>query len=165
MDNVNKEKREGDQDVLNKVSSAAARRQILCRIQRTLSLSLHVISRDHTQLPGQLLGRLMSFDDPWIGGLLAQAGETKAYTWLRPLSPFSSKAESPLEGIMSRHVSGVKGIVVEPDGQTVLSAARDGSIREWDLVDLKEKRKSLLSGQSLRYRTAGMFSPVLTTIP
>ncbi|NJR74381.1 MAG: hypothetical protein HC773_13460 [Scytonema sp. CRU_2_7] len=55
-------------------------------IQGALRLSAHVLAEDKTQLAGQLLGRLLSFPQPGIQALLAQA-KRQDDPWLRPLTP------------------------------------------------------------------------------
>ncbi|HAG81256.1 MAG TPA: hypothetical protein DCL61_08795, partial [Cyanobacteria bacterium UBA12227] len=56
-------------------------------IQGAIRLSAHILDRDKTQLAGQLLGRLMSFEVSEIQALLERAKQSKNSPWLRPLTP------------------------------------------------------------------------------
>jgi len=60
--------------------------QNLQPIQRALRQSAHILGRDHRQLPGQLLGRLLSQADKRTQSLLNETRHKTPLPWLRPLS-------------------------------------------------------------------------------
>ncbi len=106
--------------------------EILKLIQGAIRLSAHVVDKDETQLAGQLLGRLMSFNAPEIQALLAQSKQ-KQKPWLRPFTPSLMPPGTPLLRTLSGHSSSVRAVAITPDGKQVVSASWDNTLKVWDL--------------------------------
>ncbi|WP_414587981.1 WD40 repeat domain-containing protein, partial [Scytonema sp. PCC 10023] len=107
-------------------------------IQGALRLCAHILAEDKTQLAGQLFGRLLSFPQPGIQTLLAQAKQWQDDPWLRPLSPSLSPPGGPLLRTLTGHSDSVNAVAVTPDGKRVISASLDSTLKVWDLADGKE---------------------------
>ncbi|MDB9503668.1 hypothetical protein PN441_11355 [Spirulina major CS-329] len=104
--------------------------QALTLIQDALRLSAHVLEQDHTQLAGQLLGRLLSFDQSDIVRLLAQAQQWCDQPWFRPLQ---ANLTWPLIRTFTGHCSEVTAVAIAPDGKRAVSASYDHTLKLWDL--------------------------------
>ncbi|WP_181154405.1 hypothetical protein [Nostoc sp. 'Peltigera membranacea cyanobiont' N6] len=102
-------------------------------IQGAIRLSANTLLKEKTQLSGQLLGRLMSFEIPQIQLILVEAKKWKQVAWLRPLTPSLTPPVGPLIRSFFGHNSPITSLVVLPDGQQVISAAEDFSINIWNL--------------------------------
>ena len=102
-------------------------------IQAALKLSAHILSKDKTQLPGQLMGRLMSFEVPEIQAMLEVAKQWKATPWLRPLTPNLTAPGGRLIRTLTGHRDRVFAVAVTPDGKQVISASSDKTIKVWNL--------------------------------
>ncbi len=107
-------------------------------VQGAIRLSAHVLTRDKTQLPGQLLGRLLSFESTEIQTMLEQAKRWKAAPWLRSLAPSLSPPGGPLLRTLTGHTHWVNAVAVTPDGQWAVSASDDRTLKVWDLERGKE---------------------------
>ncbi len=112
--------------------------EILKLIQGAIRKSAQVLDKDKTQLVGQLLGRLLDFEDPDIQGLLEQGRQSKDSVWLRPLR---GNLERPGEGCLQTltgHTSAVDAVAIAPDGLTAISASDDKTLKIWDIKTGKE---------------------------
>ena len=131
-----------DYDVIHEVAEETLNPQqlkILKFIQRTLQLSSHIVSKDPTQLVGQLWGRLQGFNYPDIEKLLKDAEDSNSKkTWLRPLTPSLTTPDSPLIRTFTGHNSSVTAVSVTPDGLKAVSASYDKTLNLWDLATGKE---------------------------
>ena len=94
-------------------------------IQGAIRKSAHVLERDKTQLPGQLLGRLLDFEMPEIQEMLAQAKQLKDCLWFRPLNANLERANEGALRILAGHTSVVWAVAIAPDGKTAISAEAD----------------------------------------
>jgi WD40 repeat protein len=109
-------------------------------IQSALRLSANALARDHRQLAGQFIGRLLGNTSPSIQVLLKQAAERKVWPWFRPLKPSLTAPGGPLIRTLEGHTDPVFAVTVTPDGRRAVSASTEGTLRVWDLE----------SGQTLR---------------
>ena len=109
-------------------------------IQGALRLSAHVLDKDETQLAGQLLGRLMSFEVPEIRAMLEQAKQGKNAPWLCPLTPSLTLPGGALLRTLIGHTGEVNAVVVSPDGQQIVSGSDDFTLKVWDLQTGREVR-------------------------
>ncbi|MBW4448809.1 MAG: hypothetical protein KME38_18590 [Spirirestis rafaelensis WJT71-NPBG6] len=100
-------------------------------LQRTLSLSGHILAEDKTQLAGQLCGRLQCFPASEIQELLKQAKQNKT-TWLRPLSASLTRPDGDLIKTLTGHTRSVIAIAFSPDGKYVISGSRDSTLKIWN---------------------------------
>lgn len=103
-----------------------------------LRLSAHVLRRDITQLAGQLVGRLLSSDQPAVRRLLQQACGLTDAVWIRPLSDAITPAGGPLLRILGR-AGQVTAVAVTPDGRHAVSygvgQGDDWTLQVRDLLD------------------------------
>jgi WD40 repeat protein len=112
------------------------------RIQNSIRLSAHVLAQDNSQLAGQLVGRLMTAENPKVLELLDQAMQWKAASWLRPLMPTLTAPGGPLLFTLKGHTEMVNTVAVTEDGHFAVSGAgsnystttsTDNTLKVWDL--------------------------------
>ena len=82
-----------------------------------LRLSAHVVSRDPSQLPSQLTGRLIDRHEPTIKRLLEQIHKEVKYPWLRPLTASLTPPGGPLVRTLSGHSGGIWAVAAISDGR------------------------------------------------
>lgn len=111
------------------------RLQELTLLRSALCLSANVVSTDNTQLPSQLLGRLLDQDYSGILHLLQQCREWKFSTWLCPLRNSLIGPNGSLKYTLHGHDDWVTDVVLTPDDKWIISASRDGSIHIWNLAN------------------------------
>jgi WD40 repeat protein len=105
----------------------------LSLVQSAIRLSAHILAQDKTQLAGQLLGRLLRFELPEIQVMLENVKHWKGASWLRPLAPSLTPPSSPLLYTLQGHTGGIRTVTITPDGQQIISASGDHTIKIWDL--------------------------------
>jgi WD40 repeat protein len=98
-------------------------------IQGVIRLSAHILDKDKTQLAGQLLGRLLSFEVPEIQVMLEMAKQGKGATWLRPLTPTLTPPGEPLLRTLTGHTQNILAVAVIPDGKRVISGSGDNTLK------------------------------------
>lgn len=103
-------------------------------VQGAIRLSAHVLTGDKTQLAGQLLGRLLSYDKaPDIQSLLEQAKQWQDTPWLRPLTSSLASPRSLVHILRcSRFLSLVSSVAVTSDGK-IISGSQAGIFEVWNL--------------------------------
>ena len=102
-------------------------------LQGAIRLSTSALASDTSQLRGQLLGRLLGFDNEIICGVLERASRWCGGPWLRPLTASLQAPGGPLVRILMGHSDGISSVVVTPDGRRAVSASTDRTLRVWDL--------------------------------
>jgi hypothetical protein len=102
-------------------------------IQGALRLSAHLLIRDPSLLPGQLIGRLISFDIQEIKRMLLHVKSLRDVPWLRPITPSLIPPGGPLLRTLEGHTSFVNAVAVTPDGRHVVSGSNDTTLKVWDL--------------------------------
>ncbi|MCG8420839.1 MAG: hypothetical protein MJE77_23200 [Proteobacteria bacterium] len=113
----------------------------LDRLRNALRLSSHVLARDVTQLPGQLIGRLGHFGNADRAmAVVAQARAESRFVWLAPVRPTLAPPGGALIQTLSGHSDGVMAVAVLAGGKQAISASWDRTLRLWDLA----------SGQAIR---------------
>jgi WD40 repeat protein len=108
------------------------RKTTLDNIAQAFQLSAHVLLDDPNQLTGQLIGRLLSSEAPYLKNLIQQGIAKKETPWLCPLRPTLTAPGSPLLRTLEAE-SVVNAVAVTPDGNLVVSGSRDHMVRVWDL--------------------------------
>ena len=98
-----------------------------------IRLAAHVLARDKTQFPSQLLGRLPEGISPEIERLRGQGRRWRGATWLRPLEPSLTTPGGPLLFTLTGHTGAVRTIALTPDGRRAVSGADDLTVGIWDL--------------------------------
>jgi WD40 repeat protein len=106
----------------------------LTLIHQALRLSILALSRDNSQLPGQLLGRLKGLGGSSIETLLEGAEQASGRPWLRPQWPSLIPPGGPLRHVMVGHRSEVSAVAFLPEGRRALSGSHDNTLRLWDLA-------------------------------
>jgi hypothetical protein len=76
-------------------------------LQGAIRLSAYILAQDSSQMLGQLLGRLLSFEAPDIQGLLKGAGHWQRKTWLRLVSPSLMPPGGPIVCTLQGHTDPV----------------------------------------------------------
>ncbi len=101
-------------------------------VQGALLLSAQALAREPSSLPGQLVGRLLTSDEPRIQAMLTLIREADREPWICPLSPALVPSGGPLIRILRGHTKAVRAVALTPDGRHVVSGSDDGTIRVWD---------------------------------
>jgi len=109
-------------------------------IEEALRTAAPLLAREPAQLSTQLMGRLLSFDEPEIQELLRQVENWTDQPWLRPLSAcFAAPGGDEVRAI-SGHADWVTGLALLSDGQFAVSGSLDGTLRWWDLANGQNMR-------------------------
>jgi WD40 repeat protein len=108
-------------------------------VKRALIRAAHVLAREKNELAGQLLGRLMTYDNAAIQAMLDHVGRwRRAGVWLRPITPSLARPDEPLlKGLL-----GISSVAVTSDLGKAISCSDEGVIRVWD-IDRDVELKSL----------------------
>jgi WD40 repeat protein len=98
-------------------------------VRRSLELSTHVLERDPSQLPAQLLARL-----PAGLGLLPDRLRRRAEGYdpaalLQPLTTRLTGSNDPLQRTLEGHRGFVSAVAFSPDGKEIYSVGGDGVVR------------------------------------
>ncbi|MBD2737435.1 hypothetical protein H6H03_26725, partial [Nostoc paludosum FACHB-159] len=113
--------------------------KILKLIQGALRLSAHVLVTDKQQLASQLHGRLLNQQMPEkIQALLAQIKQKTTTSWLCPLTPSLTPPGGRLLRTLKGHSDSVNAVAVTPNGQQVISASWDKTLKVWNLATGEE---------------------------
>ncbi len=102
-------------------------------VQGAIKLSYNAISKDKTQLAGQLLGRLLCFHEGGIQSLLSQVCECRDGVRLLPKTSSLQPPGQLLIRTLEGHKNSVYAVAVTPDGRDVISGSEDRTLKIWDL--------------------------------
>jgi WD40 repeat protein len=113
-----------------------AERENLILVQATLRISEKIIKSDVNQLSSQLIGRLLSSQEPDIQKVLKEAEENQEEQeryWLKPLSaslqaPIASLRYSFKEGKQS-----IQAVAVDYRSDKLIAGFADGTLKIWHL--------------------------------
>ncbi|MEH2403056.1 hypothetical protein [Nostoc sp.] len=104
-------------------------------IQGALRLSAHILVADKRQLASQLHGRLLNQKMPEeIQALLAQIKQRTTTPWLCALTPSLTPPGGRLLRTLNGHSYSVNAVAVTPNGQQVISASDDKTLKVWNLA-------------------------------
>jgi len=106
-------------------------------VQEAIRLSADFLDKDRGLLAGQLLGRLLSYQDemPPINKLLAQAKQREG-PWLRPLSSSLMPPGGPLVRTLTGHTGGINAVALAKTADNrdiIISGSEDKTVKVWDL--------------------------------
>lgn len=102
-------------------------------LREALELSATPIQLDPAQLAAQVVGRLAGHPAPRIQALVEQARAWRGRPWLCPAGPTLKAPGDPLTQTLLGHTEFIGGLVVLPDGETLVSASEDATMRVWHL--------------------------------
>ncbi|MEH1904390.1 MAG: hypothetical protein V7L04_24010 [Nostoc sp.] len=109
-------------------------------IQGALRLSAHILVAGKRQLASQLHGRLLNQKMPEeIQALLAQIKQRTTTPWLYALTPSLTPPGGRLLRTLNGHSDSVKAVAVTPNGQQVISASDDKTLKVWNLATGEEQ--------------------------
>ncbi|WP_300420534.1 hypothetical protein [Nostoc sp. S13] len=109
-------------------------------IQGALRLSAHILVADKRQLASQWHGRLLNQKMPEeIQALLAQIKQRTTTPWLCPLTPSLTPPGGRLLRTLNGHSDSVNAVAVTPNGQQVISASFDNTLKVWNLATGEEQ--------------------------
>jgi WD40 repeat protein len=104
-------------------------------VQVALQLSAGTAVANPDQLPGQLVGRLISHPDPAVQAVADAVGGWTEAPWLCPLTqPGLAPAAGPQRNVLLGHTGQVQAVAVTPDNRLIISASTDRTIRIWELA-------------------------------
>ncbi|MEH2288036.1 WD40 repeat domain-containing protein, partial [Nostoc sp.] len=129
-----------DTDTLNYPEYNSEKVKSLKLIQGALKLSAHILAVDKGQLASQLHGRLLNQKmAKEIQALLAKIKQSTTIPWLRPLTPSLTPPGGRLLRTLKGHSYSVKAVAVTPNGQQVISASDDNTLKVWNLATGEEQ--------------------------
>lgn len=119
-------------------------REVLSLVRNALRLSSQALARDKTQLAGQLVGRLLSYEKPEIQALIQQSKALALHTtgteatphhhWLCPCTAsLAPPAASSLLLTLESLSESVSCVAMTPDNRRAVVASDDGSLSVWDV--------------------------------
>ena len=111
-------------------------------LRDAIRLSSYLTADDPEQLPGQLVGRLNTAaeDNPVIADFIRRVHTTRQRPCLLPRNSILNQAGGPLIRTLKGHSGEVLSVCVTPDGQHVVSASDDQTLKVWDLQSGQELR-------------------------
>jgi hypothetical protein len=154
-------------EVLDTMPREPPRRRLLALLDEALRRDVHLIDRHPTTLFQCLWNSCWWYDcpaaaqhytkpdegwppsgPPWEsadprlfkileGGRADKEQATPEFCWLRSLRPPPDPLGGPRSAVFIGHQSGVLGVAIAPDGQTIYSVSYDYTVRVWD--DSKER--------------------------
>jgi WD40 repeat protein len=102
-------------------------------IHDALRLSAHVIATDPSQFASQLVGRLMSHNQPAIMAFVASVARAMPSPWPNALQPSLESPKSGLLRTLGGHRDAIWGVAITSDGQRAVSGSWDRTLKVWDL--------------------------------
>jgi WD40 repeat protein len=109
-------------------------------VRNAVSLSANALVRDEKQYASQMVGRLLTREEPRIQSLLKEIANTQGSPWLRPLGPALTPPGGPLMCTLEGHTGSVEAVALSPNGRRAVSASSDGTLKLWDLETAREIR-------------------------
>lgn len=107
-------------------------RDALNLIAGALRLSANVLAARPEELPGQLQGRLLKFDDPPIRELRDDIEDRTRWPWLKSQWASLAAPDGLLIRTLAEHTGPVDAVALTGDGR-VVSGACDSTLRIWRL--------------------------------
>ncbi|GAB1541617.1 hypothetical protein NUACC21_42880 [Scytonema sp. NUACC21] len=111
----------------------------LSSIKSAIQLAAHILAVYPSQVPEQLLGRLLGHktDDEKLQNLLAQTQHHKSELWLRPLTGSLPRPDGLLLQTITEHRGLLDAVTVAPDGEYFVSASKT-EIKAWSVANGEE---------------------------
>jgi WD40 repeat protein len=105
---------------------------VLNLLRDALKLSAYVLEHNKLQLPSQLTGRLLGFEERELCGLMEQIRKEVKHPWLRPLGPCFEQPGGALIYSLEGHTDQVLTCAISADGRRIVSGSRDKTLKIWD---------------------------------
>lgn len=102
-------------------------------VGEALRLCVRALGSNPAELPAQLHGRLLGFDQPEIRALLDKAAQTKNGLWLKPLRPNLTPPGTVLVAALSEPGTGVRCAAINAGG-TLVAFANEKQVKLWQPV-------------------------------
>jgi hypothetical protein len=153
--------REGDGILLHDLQLDYVRaqysdREALSLIHEAMRLSANAVARDPAQFAGQMVGRLLPYQEaPTIQRFMASVAEDAPTSWLRPLQPPFIR-QGPRFCTVEGHSAAVQSVAVSADSRRAVSASSDDMLKVWDVETGRVIR-------TLKGHSAGVNSVALST--
>ncbi|MDZ8023762.1 MAG: hypothetical protein RMX97_03575, partial [Nostoc sp. DedQUE11] len=126
-------------ETLNHLEYNSEKVKSLKLIQGALRLSAHLLAVDKGQLESQLHGRLVNQKtSEEIQTLLAQIKQRTTTPWLCPLTLSLTPPGGRLLRTLNGHSDWVNAVAVTSNGQQVISASSDNTLKVWNLATGEE---------------------------
>jgi WD40 repeat protein len=123
-------------------------------IQGALRLSAHVLAKDLSQFPSQIIGRLLPHcNQPAIRQFSEAVSAAATTPWLKPRHPALHPPGTPLLRTLSGHTSWIYDVALSADGHRAISASADGTLKVWDL-DTGQELRTLVGHSNALYDVA-----------
>jgi WD40 repeat protein len=125
-------------------------------IQGALRLSSHILAKDPSQFPSQMIGRLLLLaNQPGIQPFIDSLAQTADRPWLRPRWPRLDPPGTALLRTLAGHTGGVYCVAIAPNGLTAVSGSYDNTLKVWDVESGRELRT--LEGHSSGVTSVAIF--------
>ncbi|MBN8656007.1 MAG: hypothetical protein J0M11_09745 [Anaerolineae bacterium] len=98
-----------------------------------LRLSALTLAKDTRQLPSQILGRLLDFNNEQIKNLVEQARNEDAFVWLSPYHSYLTMPGGSEIMTIDGHSRSISKILLINDERRLISVSDDGVIKVWDI--------------------------------
>ena len=108
-------------------------------VQGAIRLSFNAIIMGKDQLSGQLLGRLLCFHEDGIKSLLSQVRECRDSIRLLPKISSLQPPGGQLIRILEGHDGRITAVAITDNGEYVVSASSNGTVKIWNLTNGEEK--------------------------
>lgn len=100
-------------------------------LQQALSRAAHILARQPDQLRGQLTGRLVGNEHPFIEELIQQALKTPAPLWLRPLYASLSQGDASQQTLTTLP-GNCSALALSSDGLQLATGTINGFLQLWN---------------------------------
>lgn len=109
-------------------------------VKQTLYMAGPYLIRHKEQLLGQLYGRLLDHPSPVIQAMLAESSKTQhQFSSLIPVTATLPPPNNLLLLTLSGHSLPVTAVAITPDGQRIVSASVDRTLKIWSLASGQEE--------------------------
>ncbi len=101
-------------------------------LRGALRMSAHVLSRNKSEMAGQLLARIPEREKVLRKQILDRALTARG-PWLRPLRPSLTQPGGPLLHTLAGHAGAVNAVSLAADGKRAVSGSDDRTLKVWDI--------------------------------
>jgi len=110
-------------------------------VHGALRLSSNAIARDSGQLPSQMMGRLLPYQDtPTLANFMQKVAQGTENRWLRSLHPALHPPGTALVRTLEGHRARLQCVTISRDGRIAVSSDEKGSLKLWEVESGRELR-------------------------